>query len=82
MRRRVFAAAPQPRIVVVQALVKGERSELAVELLTEVGVDEIVPWAAAALRGDVGARAFRAGAGSRPRPRPPSRRAAALAGDR
>lgn len=44
--RRVSAAEPSPRIVVVQALVKGERSELAVELLTEVGVDEIVPWAA------------------------------------
>jgi 16S rRNA (uracil1498-N3)-methyltransferase len=43
---RTFAAEPQPRVVVVQALVKGERSELAVELLTEVGVDEIVPWAA------------------------------------
>lgn len=43
-RNRV--AAPEPRIVVVQALVKGERSELAVELLTEVGVDEIVPWQA------------------------------------
>lgn len=38
---------PDPRIVVVQALAKGERAELAVELLTEVGVDEIVPWAAA-----------------------------------
>ncbi len=38
--------APSPRIVVVQALPKGERGELAVELLTEVGVDEIVPWAA------------------------------------
>jgi 16S rRNA (uracil1498-N3)-methyltransferase len=37
---------PDPRIVVVQALPKGERAELAVELLTEVGVDEIVPWAA------------------------------------
>ena len=43
---RRFAPAPSPRIVVVQALVKGERSELAVELLTEVGADEIVPWAA------------------------------------
>ena len=43
---RSCAAAPEPRIVVVQALVKGERSELAVELLTEVGVDEIVPWKA------------------------------------
>jgi 16S rRNA (uracil1498-N3)-methyltransferase len=38
--------APEPRIVVVQALVKGDRSELAVELLTEIGVDEIVPWQA------------------------------------
>lgn len=37
---------PQPRITVVQALAKGDRGELAVELLTEVGVDEIVPWSA------------------------------------
>src|SRR5206468_10466277 len=32
---------------VVQALPKGDRGELAVDLLTEVGVDRIVPWAAA-----------------------------------
>jgi 16S rRNA (uracil1498-N3)-methyltransferase len=38
---------PDPRIVVVQALPKGERAEQAVELLTELGADEIVPWAAA-----------------------------------
>lgn len=38
--------APQPRIVVVQALPKGERGETAVETLTEVGVDLIVPWQA------------------------------------
>jgi len=38
--------APTPRVVVVQALPKGDRAQLAVELLTEVGVDEIVPWAA------------------------------------
>ena len=38
---------PRPSAVVVQALPKGERGELAVELLTEVGVDVIVPWAAA-----------------------------------
>ncbi len=38
--------APAPRLIVVQALPKGERAELAVELLTELGVDEIVPWAA------------------------------------
>ncbi|MFJ4684829.1 16S rRNA (uracil(1498)-N(3))-methyltransferase [Streptomyces sp. NPDC091377] len=40
-------AAPQPRITVVQALPKGDRGELAVETMTEVGVDAIVPWAAA-----------------------------------
>jgi 16S rRNA (uracil1498-N3)-methyltransferase len=38
---------PEPRVVVVQALPKGDRGELAVETMTEVGVDEIVPWAAA-----------------------------------
>jgi 16S rRNA (uracil1498-N3)-methyltransferase len=37
---------PDPRIVVVQALPKGERAELAVETMTEVGVDVIVPWSA------------------------------------
>ncbi|MGH8862299.1 MAG: 16S rRNA (uracil(1498)-N(3))-methyltransferase [Jatrophihabitantaceae bacterium] len=39
--------APDPRIVVVQGLPKGDRAELAVETMTELGVDEIVPWAAA-----------------------------------
>jgi 16S rRNA (uracil1498-N3)-methyltransferase len=37
---------PQPRICVVQALPKGDRGELAVETMTEVGVDVIVPWGA------------------------------------
>jgi 16S rRNA (uracil1498-N3)-methyltransferase len=54
--KRVFAVAvdvvetverPRPTVTVVQALPKGERGELAVEVLTEVGVDRIVPWAAA-----------------------------------
>ncbi|WP_427895553.1 16S rRNA (uracil(1498)-N(3))-methyltransferase [Kribbella sp. GL6] len=36
--------AYDPRVVVVQAVPKGERAELAVEMLTEVGVDVIVPW--------------------------------------
>lgn len=36
--------APRPRLVVVQALPKGERAELAVEMLTEVGTDLVVPW--------------------------------------
>ncbi len=35
-----------PRMVVVQAIPKGDRGELAVEMLTEVGADVIVPWAA------------------------------------
>lgn len=38
---------PAPAVTVVQALPKGERGELAVEVLTEVGVARIVPWAAA-----------------------------------
>lgn len=38
---------PAPRLVVVQALPKGDRGETAVETMTEVGVDEVVPWAAA-----------------------------------
>ncbi len=37
---------PQPRLVVVQAILKGDRGELAVELLTEIGADVIVPWSA------------------------------------
>ena len=54
--KRVFAATvtdvatstpAEPAVVVVQALPKGERGELAVEVLTEIGVAQIVPWAAA-----------------------------------
>lgn len=44
---RATVPAPQPRVIVVQALVKGERGELAVELATEAGADVIVPWRAA-----------------------------------
>jgi 16S rRNA (uracil1498-N3)-methyltransferase len=44
--RRVEPVA-SPRFVVVQALAKGDRAERAVEMLTEVGVDLIVPWTAA-----------------------------------
>ncbi|GAA2579037.1 16S rRNA (uracil(1498)-N(3))-methyltransferase [Dactylosporangium fulvum] len=36
-----------PSITVVQGIAKGERGELAVQLLTEVGADRIVPWQAA-----------------------------------
>ena len=38
---------PDSAITVVQAIPKGDRGELAVEEMTEVGVDRIVPWAAA-----------------------------------
>jgi 16S rRNA (uracil1498-N3)-methyltransferase len=42
--RRVPPATP--RIVLVQALAKGDRDELAVQAATELGVDGVVPWAA------------------------------------
>ncbi|MEV0382500.1 16S rRNA (uracil(1498)-N(3))-methyltransferase [Nonomuraea sp. NPDC050643] len=45
--RRYDVEAPRPRLVVVQGLPKGDRGELAVEMMTEAGVDVIVPWAAA-----------------------------------
>jgi len=44
--RRWQEPEPAPRVVLVQALVKGDRGELAVELATECGVDVIVPWQA------------------------------------
>jgi len=40
------SAEPAPAITVVQAIPKGERAELTVEVLTEIGADRIVPWAA------------------------------------
>ena len=38
--------APSPRLTVVQGLAKGDRGETAVETMTEIGVDVIVPWSA------------------------------------
>jgi len=43
---RTDTPEPTPRVTVVQALPKGERGELAVEVLTEIGAARIVPWAA------------------------------------
>jgi 16S rRNA (uracil1498-N3)-methyltransferase len=58
--RRQAEPRPDPALTVVQAIPKGERGELAVELLTEVGADLIVPWAAercvAQWRGDRAAK--------------------------
>jgi 16S rRNA (uracil1498-N3)-methyltransferase len=42
----VDAALPEPVVTVVQAIPKGNRGELAVELLTEIGAARVVPWAA------------------------------------
>ncbi|KTR14980.1 16S rRNA (uracil(1498)-N(3))-methyltransferase [Curtobacterium citreum] len=39
-------SAPRPALVLVQALAKGGRDEMAVQAATEIGVDRIVPWAA------------------------------------
>jgi 16S rRNA (uracil1498-N3)-methyltransferase len=43
---RFEVPAPQPEFVLVQALPKGDRGPLAVDLATELGVDRIVPWTA------------------------------------
>ncbi|MGQ4619785.1 16S rRNA (uracil(1498)-N(3))-methyltransferase [Nocardia sp. R7R-8] len=47
VRDRVLAAPQAPPVTVVQALPKSDRSELAVELMTEAGADVVVPWQAA-----------------------------------
>jgi 16S rRNA (uracil1498-N3)-methyltransferase len=61
--QRVNVPPPSPSVVLVQALAKGDRSELAVEACTEVGVDRIVPWSATRSivqwRGERGDRALR-----------------------
>jgi 16S rRNA (uracil1498-N3)-methyltransferase len=44
---RFEVPAQTPEFVLVQALPKGDRGPLAVDLATELGVDRIVPWTAA-----------------------------------
>ncbi|MDT3331460.1 MULTISPECIES: 16S rRNA (uracil(1498)-N(3))-methyltransferase [Microbacterium] len=44
---RAEVPAASPRTVLVQALAKGDRDELAVQAATELGVDAIMPWQAA-----------------------------------
>lgn len=57
---RAYQDPPDPRLVVVQGIAKGDRGELAVQAMTEIGVDEILPWAAsrsvAQWRGERGAK--------------------------
>src|SRR5215475_9164000 len=61
VEKRWYAEPAKPRLVVAQGIPKGDRGELAVQAMTEVGVDEIVPWAASRCvtiwRGDRGAKA-------------------------
>jgi 16S rRNA (uracil1498-N3)-methyltransferase len=44
---RSFSPQATPRLVVAQGIPKGDRAELAVQAMTEVGVDAILPWDAA-----------------------------------
>lgn len=43
---RIEEPAPAVRLVLVQALAKGDRDELAIEAATEVGADGVLPWQA------------------------------------
>ena len=62
VRARREVPLPDPVITVIQAIPKGDRGEAAVEGMTEVGVDRIVPWAAARCvpvwQGERGARSL------------------------
>ncbi|SDT30854.1 16S rRNA (uracil1498-N3)-methyltransferase [Pseudarthrobacter equi] len=40
----VEEARPSVRLVLVQALAKGDRDELAIETATELGIDAVIPW--------------------------------------
>ncbi|MDK8880022.1 16S rRNA (uracil(1498)-N(3))-methyltransferase [Corynebacterium sp. MSK008] len=44
VEKQQFAPQPTPRVTVVQAVPKGERAELAVDLAVQGGADAIVPW--------------------------------------
>lgn len=46
VRELVVEPVPAPRLLLVQALAKGDRDELAIEAATEVGADGVVPWQA------------------------------------
>ncbi|CAB4533473.1 unannotated protein [freshwater metagenome] len=39
-----FDPAPMTRFVLAQALAKGDRDELAIQMATELGVDTVIPW--------------------------------------
>lgn len=60
--RRTIEPAPALRVTLAQALVKGQRGELSVELATEAGVDAVLPWRAdrCVVRWDSGPRGAKA----------------------
>ncbi|HEY6422086.1 MAG TPA: 16S rRNA (uracil(1498)-N(3))-methyltransferase [Pseudonocardiaceae bacterium] len=60
--RRETEPLPALQVTLAQALVKGERGELSVELATEAGVDAVLPWRAArcVARWDEGPRGAKA----------------------
>lgn len=46
VERVVQEPEQHPRITAVQAIAKGDRGELAVQMLTEAGIDVVIPWQA------------------------------------
>ncbi|SFQ00280.1 16S rRNA (uracil1498-N3)-methyltransferase [Amycolatopsis arida] len=62
IHRRERVPPPALRVTVAQALAKGDRGELAVELATEAGADAVLPWRAArsVARWDEGPRGAKA----------------------
>lgn len=60
--RRATEPVPALRVTLAQALVKGSRGELSVELATEAGVDAVLPWRAdrCVVRWDEGPRGVKA----------------------
>ncbi|MGI8457230.1 MAG: 16S rRNA (uracil(1498)-N(3))-methyltransferase [Propionibacteriaceae bacterium] len=46
VHEHLYAPVPAVRYVVAQALAKGDRFDLALEMLTEIGVIEVLPWMA------------------------------------
>lgn len=44
VEKQQIVPQPTPRVTVVQAVPKGERAELAVDLAVQAGADRIVPW--------------------------------------
>lgn len=46
VQRVVVDPSPEPQFTLIQALAKGDRDLMAIEIGTELGVDQVVPWEA------------------------------------